>query len=80
MGALGATAGNRLDANGQPPTERLYLAAIRGIADELDRSLVQTSSQPRSSLRRQLAEELERLARVLRENDSTADGEELIRR
>jgi hypothetical protein len=73
-------AGVRLNVDGQPPSERLHLAAIRGIADELDRSLAQTSSQPRLSLRRQLAEELERLARELRQNDSTVDDEERLRR
>jgi hypothetical protein len=68
------------EAGGQSPNERLHLAAIRGIADELDRSLAQTSSEPRLSLRRQLADELERLARELRQNDSTVDGEEWLRR
>jgi hypothetical protein len=80
MRALSAATGNRLHTGGQSPNERLHLAAIRGIADELDRSLAQTSSEPRSSLRRQLADELERLARELRQDDSTVDGEEWLRR
>ena len=80
MRGLSAVTGNRLRTGGQPPSERLHLAAIRGIADELDRSLAQTSSQPTLSLRLQLAEELERLARELRQNDSTFDDEAWLRR
>jgi len=75
MRGLNAATGQRLHADAQSPSERLHLAAVRGIADELERSLAQMSSQRNSALRRQLAEELERLARELRENDSIADDE-----
>ena len=61
-------------AGGRSASERLHLATVRCIADELDRSLIQTTPLPKSSLRQQLAEELEQLARALRENEPTDDS------
>jgi hypothetical protein len=61
-------------AGGRSASDRLHLATVRGLADELDRSLAETTPLPQSSLREQLADELELLARALRENDSTGDS------
>jgi hypothetical protein len=48
---------------------RLQLAAIRAVADELEHAFDGDSSRVPSSLVEQLAEELEHLARALREGD-----------
>jgi hypothetical protein len=69
-----AASGNMRPAGGGSASDRLYLAAVRCIADELDRSLTETTPIPKSSLRLHLADELELLARALREGDSTDDS------
>ena len=46
--------------------DRMQLAAVRTVADVLDRSLLQSVAAAPSSLRQQLAQELEALARLLR--------------
>jgi hypothetical protein len=53
---------------------RAALATVRCIADELDRSLTEPTPLPPSSLRQQLADELERLVRALRESESGRDS------
>ena len=60
-------------AGGRPTRDRLHLATVRCIADELDRSLTEPTPLPPSSLRQQLADELERLVRALRESESGRD-------
>jgi hypothetical protein len=47
-------------------TDRMQLAAVRTVADVLERSLLQSVAAAPSSLREQLAQELEALARLLR--------------
>jgi hypothetical protein len=70
----GVTAANGdMHRVGGSASQRLHLATVRCIADELDRSLDETTPLPPSSLKEQLADELEQLARALRENDSTDD-------
>ena len=49
--------------------ERLQLAMVRCIADQLDQTLGETNPQLPSGVRSQLADELELLARALRAND-----------
>jgi hypothetical protein len=61
-------------AGDRSASDRLHLATVRCLADELDRSLAETTPLPQSRLREQLADELELLARALRENDSTDDS------
>jgi hypothetical protein len=73
MRGVTAASGDMRRAGGRSASERLHLATVRCIADELDRSLAETTPLPKSSLREQLADELELLARALRENDSTDD-------
>ena len=46
--------------------DRLLLAMVRLLADEMDRAVVDSDSRLRSSIRLQLAEELELLASALR--------------
>jgi hypothetical protein len=46
--------------------DRMQLAAVRTIADVLERSTLQSATVAPSSLREQLAQELEALARLLR--------------
>jgi hypothetical protein len=74
MRSLGTVGRGQRDAGGRTASARVYLATVRCIADELDRCLGEVTPGPKSCLREQLADELERLARVLRENDPTADG------
>jgi hypothetical protein len=56
-------------AGDRSASDRLHLATVRCLADELDRALADHAPLPKSSLRQQLADELERLACALREND-----------
>jgi hypothetical protein len=74
MRRLGAVGGGQGDAGDRIASVRVYLATVRCIADELERCLGEVSPGQKSCLREQLAEELERLARALRQNDPTADG------
>jgi hypothetical protein len=73
MRRLGATGGEQPRAGDRSASDRVYLATVRGIAYELERSLAETNPGLKSYLRQQLADELERLARALRESDPTAD-------
>jgi hypothetical protein len=59
------------DAN-RSATERVQLAAVRVVVDELERVLGETEPYLRSGLRQQLAEQLELLARTLRAHDCSA--------
>ena len=47
-------------------TNRMQLAAVRTVTDVLERSLLESVAAAHSSLREQLALELEALARLLR--------------
>jgi hypothetical protein len=73
MRGVTAASGDMPGPGGRCASERLHLATIRCLADELDRSLAETTPLPQSSLREQLADELELLARALRDNDFTDD-------
>jgi hypothetical protein len=74
MRGVTATSSDMRRAGGRSASERLHLAAVRSIADELDRSLVEARPLSKSSLRQQLADELELLASALRENDAADDS------
>jgi hypothetical protein len=74
MRGVTAASGDMRRNGGRSASERLHLATVRCIADEFDRSLAQSTPLRKSSLRQQLADELELLARALRENDSTDDS------
>jgi hypothetical protein len=65
--AVDAVGRNASAAGNRPATERVRLAAVRVIADELERVLGEPSPHAQSGLREQLADELELLARALRE-------------
>jgi len=74
VGAVDRTASS--DAN-RSATERVHLATIRVVVDELERAFGETEPCFRSGLRRQLAEQLELLARILRTHDSRQNDDDV---
>jgi hypothetical protein len=72
----GSSAAPQAPWHGLSAGARVELALVRVIVDEVDRALEASDQRRQSALRTQLAEQLERLARALREDDRAFDEPE----